>query len=156
MKDYNVQQISEMLNANPETVRRWIRAGKLTAIQDSRKIGNLVTEDALKKFMKETPKYAGLVAGLFAPTASLPIVVGAIVGSLLSSTTHSKTNVSPEYIETFIRKEILKNQKSVQKKEEAIRQMQAEIEESKKQISNYEYALKSLDFSKIADEINSK
>lgn len=49
MKIFNVQQISEMLNTNPETVRRWIRSGKLKAEQDSRKSGNLISEDSLKK-----------------------------------------------------------------------------------------------------------
>ena len=29
MKSYNVKEIAEMLNTNPETVRRWIRDKKL-------------------------------------------------------------------------------------------------------------------------------
>lgn len=37
MSEYNVKQISEMLNINPETVRRWIRNGKLDAKQASKK-----------------------------------------------------------------------------------------------------------------------
>ena len=32
MKEYNVQQISKLLQTNPETVRRWIRTGKLKAV----------------------------------------------------------------------------------------------------------------------------
>ena len=31
MKSYNVKEIAEMLNTNPETVRRWIRDKKLDA-----------------------------------------------------------------------------------------------------------------------------
>ena len=45
MKMYSVKEISEMLDANPETVRRWIRAGKLKADQYSRKDGNMVQEE---------------------------------------------------------------------------------------------------------------
>ena len=41
MKTYSVKDIADMLNTNPETVRRWIRAGKLKAHQTSRKDGNI-------------------------------------------------------------------------------------------------------------------
>ena len=51
MKTYSVKQIAKMLNKNPETVRRWIREGKLQAVQVSRKGGNSVSEEALKKFL---------------------------------------------------------------------------------------------------------
>ena len=58
MKTYSVKEIAELLNTNPETVRRWIRSGKLGAIQDSRKEGNVVTQAMLDSFLKTTPKYA--------------------------------------------------------------------------------------------------
>lgn len=58
MKKYTVSQISDMLEINPETIRRWIRDNKLEAEQASRKSGNLVTEEALIRFLKDTPKYA--------------------------------------------------------------------------------------------------
>ena len=41
---YNVKQIAEMLNTQPETVRRWIRSGKLYAEKASRKDDHVVTE----------------------------------------------------------------------------------------------------------------
>ena len=44
MTTYSVRQIAEKLNTNPETVRRWIRDGKLKAEQTSRRDGNVVTE----------------------------------------------------------------------------------------------------------------
>ena len=61
---YSVKEIAEMLNTNPETVRRWIRSGKLEAIQESRKGGNVVTKQMLDAFLKTSPKYAGVAAGL--------------------------------------------------------------------------------------------
>ena len=63
MKMYSVKEISEMLDANPETVRRWIRAGKLKADQYSRKDGNMVQEDELYKYLRSTSKYAGIADG---------------------------------------------------------------------------------------------
>ena len=57
MQFYTVKQVAETLKTNEETVRRWIRTGKLEAIQNSKKEGNLISADALNKFVKETPKY---------------------------------------------------------------------------------------------------
>lgn len=58
MKKYTVVQIADMLDTNPETVRRWIRSDKLQAEQASRKQGNVVTEADLVCFLKGAPKYA--------------------------------------------------------------------------------------------------
>lgn len=60
MDTYSVKEIADMLNTNPETVRRWIRSGKLEAIQESRKGGNVVTKAMLDAFLKNSPKYAGI------------------------------------------------------------------------------------------------
>ncbi|MBR1435985.1 MAG: helix-turn-helix domain-containing protein, partial [Bacteroidales bacterium] len=49
MKTFSVKQIAEMLGTNPETVRRWIRENKMSAIQTSRKNGNIVTESELER-----------------------------------------------------------------------------------------------------------
>lgn len=55
MANYSVKQIAEMLDTNPETVRRWIRAGRLESSQASKKEGNVVSEEALKTFLERTP-----------------------------------------------------------------------------------------------------
>lgn len=57
MKTYTVKDIAELLDTSTETVRRWIRSGKLQAEQESRKEGNLVTKERLEEFLKNTPKY---------------------------------------------------------------------------------------------------
>ena len=54
---YNVNDISVILSVNPETVRRWIRDGKLKATQDSRKEGNVIFKKDLRAFLKSKPKY---------------------------------------------------------------------------------------------------
>ena len=46
MKTYNVKEIAEMLNTNPETVRRWIRDKKLDATIVSKKGGHIIYEAA--------------------------------------------------------------------------------------------------------------
>lgn len=39
METYNVKEVAKMMSTSEETVRRWIRAGKLKASMDSRKEG---------------------------------------------------------------------------------------------------------------------
>ena len=62
MRSFNVKEISKILNTNPETVRRWRREEKPEAEQVTRKAGNTVTEETLKAFLKDTPKYARIAA----------------------------------------------------------------------------------------------
>ena len=85
MKTYSVKDIADMLNTNPETVRRWIRAGKLKADQTSRKDGNMVREDDLYKYLRSTTKYAAIATGLAAtnPFLALTTAVGAgVLGAI--------------------------------------------------------------------------
>lgn len=44
MKSYTVKDVAEMLQVNPETVRRWIRDNKLRAEKTSNKGGNKILE----------------------------------------------------------------------------------------------------------------
>ena len=75
MKKYNVQQISELLNVTPETVRRWIREGKINAKQTSKKEGNVIEESDLQKFVEKVPKYAGVVAGMTSTLAPIGVSI---------------------------------------------------------------------------------
>ena len=51
MKSYNVKEVAEQAGVSEETVRRWIRSGRLEASQPSRKQGNSITEESLAKFV---------------------------------------------------------------------------------------------------------
>jgi excisionase family DNA binding protein len=48
---YSVKDVAEMLSVNDETVRRWIRDGKLTAERGTGRQGSKITSAALKKFL---------------------------------------------------------------------------------------------------------
>lgn len=79
MKSYNVKEIAEMLNTNPETVRRWIRDKKLDATIVSKKGGHIIYEAALREFLNSSPKYASIakasLAGAAVGAAVLPTVM---------------------------------------------------------------------------------
>lgn len=88
MADYNVKQISELVNVDSETVRRWIRTNKLKGTKDSKKTGFVVSESELKRFLNGIPKYSEVAAGLMAaavPAVGVPIAVGTLLGSLVGS-----------------------------------------------------------------------
>lgn len=122
MANYSVKQIAEMLDTNPETVRRWIRAGRLESSQASKKEGNVVSEDALKTFLERTPKYAAAAAGMAAagilsPLPSVPIIgaslavsVGMSVANALARPERRKAETASDAKENLIQLQIEKKQ----------------------------------------------
>ena len=134
MKSYTVKEIAETLKTNPETVRRWIRSGKLSSTMTSTKAGNIVTEDALNKFIKETPKYAAMLVGsVVTSPVALSLVVGGLIGAAVGGAAFGLINnpnkpinknakgkihsfVSP-YLKTFISESTEKYKPIVKAKE---------------------------------------
>ena len=85
VKTYNVAEVAELLSVDPETVRRWIRNGKLIAqTPSSRREGNTITEEALRKFLEDNhhAKYAKSAAKALALSSAVPIG-GAIAASAI-------------------------------------------------------------------------
>jgi excisionase family DNA binding protein len=50
---FTVQEVADQLNVHPDTVRQWIRSGKLEAIDLGGRAGFRVSESALQKFIRE-------------------------------------------------------------------------------------------------------
>ena len=141
METYSVKQIADMLNTQPETVRRWIRSGKLYAEKSSRKEGHVVTEESLNKFLKKTPKYAGVVAGIagaavLSPVAAIP-AAGGILAAYLSSNKGKKTDesYSKEDVKRYLNEEIERRNVANNQKLNAIEQLQKEIAADQQQIA---------------------
>lgn len=140
MKEYSVKQVSEMLQTNPETVRRWIRSGKLYAVQSSKKGGNVISEESLRRFLKDTPKYssvftASVIAASVAASAAgmaLPVIAGGILAPFLlkKDTSTSPTNVQDEL--RNIDKRIKELERSTKKKRDTIEQLERDINEETK------------------------
>ena len=57
MKAYTIEQISSALSVNSETVRRWVRSGKLVAERASMKEVFKIRESDLEIFLTNNPKY---------------------------------------------------------------------------------------------------
>lgn len=57
MKYYSVKEIANLISVNEETVRRWIREGKLKSTIISKKTGNSIKESDLYEFLNTIPRY---------------------------------------------------------------------------------------------------
>lgn len=147
MKTYSVKEIAEMLNTNPETVRRWIRDKKLDASIESKKGGHIVYEAALQEFLRSSPKYAAIAKTSIAGTAVLStVVVGGLVAAqkLIDLDQLKKARISTQDIILFLQGEIQKSRDAIKSKEATIHQLQKQIEADQTQISEYQKLIDSL------------
>ena len=145
MKTYNVKEVAKMLNTNPETVRRWIREGKLIADKSSRKSGNMITESALKGFLQAYPKYK-LRAEV---TLTSAVVVGGLVAQNIIEAEQAKHANVPNYaIIRFAQDKIQEYTNAIKSKENTIHELEKQIEADKAQISEYQKLIDSLRISK--------
>ena len=149
MKTYSVKEIAEMLNTNPETVRRWIRDKKLDATIESKKGGHIVYEAALQEFLKSSPKYAAVakapLAGAIGPTVLPTVMVGGLVAQkLIDAEQLKKARISNKDVINFLRGEIQRYTEAVKAKEDTIHQLQKQIEADQLQITEFQRLIESL------------
>ena len=150
MKTYSVKEIAEMLNTNPETVRRWIRDKKLDATIESKKGGHIVYEAALHEFLKSSPKYAAAakasLAGAVVGAVVLPTVMvgGLVAQKLIDVEQLKKARISNKDVINFLRGEIQRYTEAIKAKEDTIHQLQKQIEADQSQITEFQKLIDSL------------
>lgn len=149
---FSIKTVAELLQTNEETVRRWIREGKLEAQIASRKQGYAITESSLKRFLKATPKYATgtMIAALsLMPLgATLPLVsaaLGAFTAAKISEnkvpelpgTDAKKLFDSIEHQYEIITQEQNKIIDLCESFEEQLNELQNQISELKQRLQHY-------------------
>lgn len=141
MKTYSVKEIADMLNTNPETVRRWIRDKKLEATIESKKGGHIVYESALQTFLKSSPKYASI-----ATTAvfSTMMVGGLIAQKVIDVEQLKKARISEADIIKFLQAEIETRIASIESKRESIKQLDIQIKTEQIQIEAFQKMIENL------------
>ena len=147
MRCYTVSQIADMLDTNPETVRRWIRSGKLKAQQGSRKSGNLVHENALQEFLQATPKYAGKATSILTgpQTISMAILRGLVAQKHMAKESYSESEAWTKGIKNFIAAEKVAKQASITEKQRIIAQLQHEILDEQAKVKELDMLINELD-----------
>ena len=155
MKNYTVKEIAEILKTNPETVRRWIRSGKLVTTKASNKSGNIISEEAFTKFIKNTPKYATFLAGsMVTSPVALSLVVGGLIGGLVGSLVTNEKKFEKDDIRKSIERQIKGYEYRISENKKTLEQIKAKIEDDEKSVQQLKYALENLDLDLIVQEIN--
>ena len=150
VKTYSVKEIAEMLNTNPETVRRWIRDKKLDATIESKKGGHIVYESALQTFLKSSPKYAASAKASLAGAAMLSTVMvgGLIAQKLIDTEQLKKARISNEDVIHYLQGEIQKCLDAIKAKEDTVKQIQKQIETDRLQIAEFQKLIENLSVKK--------
>lgn len=141
MKTYSVKEIADLLNTNPETVRRWIRDKKLEATIESKKGGHMVYESALHTFLKSSPKYASIASTALISTV---MVGGLIAQKIIDVEQLKKARISDADIIKFLRSEIDTRMASIRNKEESISQLNMQIKSEQIQIDAFQQMINAL------------
>ena len=154
LKSYSVKQIAEMLETNPETVRRWIRTGKLQAQKASNKDGNVIFENALKSLLISTPKYAAiaLASGPVGFVTSTAILATLAAGKAIELKDLNDATVDEDSIQEFIEAQIAALRKSIARKQESILQLELEISTESDRVKVLNQMLEQLKLLKVQKE----
>jgi len=149
MKTYSVKEIAKMLEKNPETVRRWIRDGKLKADISSNKEGHVIYESELKDFIsKSAPNYAGLAGALFTSSPTLGITTAAIglLGGILAGHVDSKrvesARILPEVAIELLHNEVSLQETIIDKKIKEIEDLKEDIKATEQKIQQLKLIIK--------------
>lgn len=144
METYSAKEVAEMLNVNPETVRRWIRSGKLETVKGSSNNENLILLNSLNSFLSST-KYAKSTAGLVAyATLSLASLGGAIANKIISDKRRINSQIPATEIKKWVQEEIDQLDRSIDKKQKKLDAIQQEIDEESQKRSELKAIMKTL------------
>lgn len=151
MKTYSVSQVAEMLETNPETVRRWVRDKKIIAIQpQARKDGIIITEDSLSKFVDQTPKFLPKYkASKVMAVSTVAGIAGGMIGGIVAGAllNYFSTKKEPDYLvssddfKAFLKKRVEDLKTKNEKGREVIRKTELEISQNSLKIEQYQYLL---------------
>lgn len=141
-EEYTVNEVAAIFQTNPETVRKWVKEGKLHAVQgNSKKEGMRIDEPSLESFLVDNPKYTQSAY----ITAMLALLTGGI--SIPASIILRAQRQAQEQLEA--EKEFVANSRI--KTSDIIRLLKEEISQEEAAIAEKEIVLKSLEA-----EINNK
>ena len=137
MKDFfTVNELALVFQTSPETIRKWIKNGKLDAIKgNSKKEGMRITPKALQIFLSHSPKYTKIAY----TTALVSSITGIISlpGSIIVS------DYSKELIK-LLKKEITEEEEYINNTEKKIKDLQNNIQTATKHIHEIKEQIKTL------------
>lgn len=84
MKTYKVTDIAKLLNVNSETVKRWIRSGRLKSTLLSNKQGHVIDERDLYEFVAAEPKYRSMLKSCEIPNNTYVDTLTILLNNLIN------------------------------------------------------------------------
>ena len=147
MDTYTVKEVAKMMNTSEETVRRWIRSGKLKANMDSRKKGSVITDAMLREFTSNTTKYAAALANpIGGIVAASTLLLGTFVAKNIEKGEAIKNStVDSEEIKKILKENLVTVNANIQNKKKAIAQLEQEIVDEETKVKSLEYLLKNIE-----------
>lgn len=147
MDTYTVKEVAKMMNTSEETVRRWIRSGKLKANMDSRKKGSVITDAMLREFTRNTPKYAVALANpIGGIVAASTLLLGTFVAKNIEKGEAIKNStVDSEEIKKILKENLVTVNANIKNKKKAIAQLEQEIVDEETKVKSLEYLLKNIE-----------
>ena len=147
MDTYTVKEVAKMMNTSEETVRRWIRSGKLKANMDSRKKGSVITDAMLREFTRNTHKYAAALANpIGGIVAASTLLLGTFVAKNIEKGEAIKNStVDSEKIKKILKENLVTVNANIKNKKKAIAQLEQEIVDEETKVKSLEYLLKNIE-----------
>lgn len=142
-EEYTVNEVASIFQTNPETVRKWIKEGKLSATPgNSKKEGMRINEPALESFLSENPKYT-MQAYI---TATLAILTGGVsipASIILNAQKHAKeqknsltnSRIKSSDIIRLLEEEISQEEKNIADKTQLLKSLEKEINDKNERIA---------------------
>ena len=128
-KDLTVKNVSKILGTNPETIRRWLRAGVLTAYPKvGEKSASVIDPKSFESLVKKMPKYGPALLGL----GLIAGPIGAMAITLLGASEVIRNGIlndEKENINNVIISQIKKKQTEKKLKENEIERIKVEIKD---------------------------
>ena len=155
------QQVADILKTNPETVRRWIRSGKLKAEKTSNKTGNVILESSLENFGKIMPKYNQLIANNLVHYSASSTLIGAatvltasIIGGIYKSKEEEidKSKIDFKELKKIVLVELNSRKKALIEKEKTLAMLEKDISDEKEKINDLSELLSKISSGKIGGQ----
>ena len=143
MDTYTVKEVAKMMNTSEETVRRWIRSGKLKANMDSRKKGSVITDAMLREFTRNTPKYAAALAN---PIGGIVAASTLLLGTFVAKNIEKGEAIKNSTVDSEeIKENLVTVNANIKNKKKAIAQLEQEIVDEETKVKSLEYLLKNIE-----------
>ena len=145
-EEYTVNEVASILQTNPETVRKWIKEGKLSAIPgNSKKEGMRIDERSLGSFLSDNPKYTTQAY----ITATLAILTGGVsipASIIFNAQKHAKEKYNKDSLSNsrikasdiirLLEAEISQEEETIAEKTKLLEDLEKEIHYKTERIEN--------------------